>query len=36
MIDEGVTSCPHPYKALQAFGGRIEGWKGLGIITLIS
>uniref|UniRef100_A0A158Q7B3 Phosphoinositide phospholipase C n=1 Tax=Elaeophora elaphi TaxID=1147741 RepID=A0A158Q7B3_9BILA len=29
MIDEGVTSSPQPYKALQAFGGRAEGWKGL-------
>lgn len=33
MIDEGVTSNPLPYKALQAFGGRVDGWKGLGITT---
>ncbi|KAL3981937.1 Phosphatidylinositol-specific phospholipase C X domain family protein [Acanthocheilonema viteae] len=36
MIDEGITSSPHPYKALQAFGGRTEGWKDFGLQTIVS
>ena len=32
MIDsDGIEQCgPRPYDALQAFGGRVERWRGLG------
>ncbi|CAG9533488.1 unnamed protein product [Cercopithifilaria johnstoni] len=35
MIDEGVTSSPHPYQALQAFGGRAEALKSLGLQSIV-
>uniref|UniRef100_A0A915PXN4 Phosphoinositide phospholipase C n=1 Tax=Setaria digitata TaxID=48799 RepID=A0A915PXN4_9BILA len=36
IADEGVTSGPQLYQTLQAFGGRVEGWKGLGLQNILS
>uniref|UniRef100_A0A8R1TU29 Phosphoinositide phospholipase C n=1 Tax=Onchocerca volvulus TaxID=6282 RepID=A0A8R1TU29_ONCVO len=36
MIDESVISSPQLYKALQAFGGRVEGWTSLGLQNIVS
>ncbi|VDK72952.1 unnamed protein product [Litomosoides sigmodontis] len=36
IIDEGLTSRPQPYKAIQAFGGHAEGWKDLGLQSVVS
>ncbi|KAM3726544.1 1-phosphatidylinositol 4,5-bisphosphate phosphodiesterase epsilon-1 [Dirofilaria immitis] len=36
MIDESVISNPQLYKALEAFGGRVEEWKNLDLQNIVS